>query len=132
MGCSGSAARELPDTPVVGAKRRDRSAQDTLGENLIKFAKEGNLRGVKQQLRAGAPPNYRDGGGYTSLMHAAWIGRRDISRTLVEEGRAEVNASAKNGTTALMCAADNDHMATVRYLVDTARADVDVQNGVLQ
>ena len=82
--------------------------------DLLEAARNDDVRRV-EGLLASADPNTRDDVGATALMHAAAFSSIDTMRLLLDRG-ADVNASTKNGATALMWATGD--AAKVRLLLD--------------
>jgi len=70
--------------------------------------------------------NAKDNDGWTPLFWAAFSGRTDIVRALLEKG-ANVNAIDDSGKTALMSAAVRGHTDTVRALLEKG-ADVNAKS----
>jgi ankyrin repeat protein len=89
---------------------------------LMTAALKGHLVIARLLVTAGAEINHS---GWTPLIYAAFEGREETLKYLLEHG-AEVNALAPNGSTALMVAARNGHIQTVKLLLE-ADADTDVK-----
>jgi len=96
----------------------------SLNNELFKAAAEGNIPRVKDLLDKGADPNSGDNTG-TVLMLAALKGYSEIAKTLIDKG-AIVNATAKDGLTALMRASTSKNVETVNVLL-AAGADVNAK-----
>lgn len=73
----------------------------TLGKQLCKSAKQGNLAAAQQLLNDGADPNYRKVNRYAPLHYAASKRHIDMLALLVDYG-ANINAQTNNGWTPLM------------------------------
>ena len=74
---------------------------------LIQAAMDGDLRGIKALIAAGADVNAKGGaGGTTALMYAVTRGRVDCVKALIAAG-ADVNAKSNRGQTAFMVASAN-------------------------
>ena len=86
---------------------------------LLDAVRNNDVRAVQKVLASGTNANARDDIGATALMHAAALSSPEIVRTLIE-ARADVNASARSGATALMWATGN--VANVRLLLDRGAA----------
>lgn len=108
--------------------------------SLIKAVKVQDLAAVKEALKNEAPVNCCDKSTqYTALMWAAHAGNADIVQELLRSG-AEVNASAKDGETALILACNKGHHKVVQILLNCdevskkekrlTRASVDAQTSV--
>jgi ankyrin repeat protein len=98
-------------------------------EKLYRAAGTGTLDEIQKLLAAGANPNapsYR-GDGYTPLIEAAFRGRIDVVRLLIEK-KSGVNAHSRSGWTALMSAAWEGHTEVVKLLLEN-HADPSPKNG---
>ncbi len=91
---------------------------------LMKAAWKGNLKEVKEILGRQPKPeiNGRSIDGRTALMWAAWAGRLDVVKVLVDNG-ADVNAKDKDTRSVLMWAARNGKTEVVNYLKNVCYAD---------
>lgn len=70
-------------------------------EQLLQFAKEGNLERVKRLINEeGADVNYQNKAGDTALMFASRWGYFEIVKLLIEK-RAKLDLQNKEGETAL-------------------------------
>ena len=106
---------------LLAAKPRIQ-ARNPLGETALMLAAiQGHTVAVKMLIDAGAPVNQS---GWTPLIYAAARDRVDIAKLLIANG-ANVNASADNGTTALMAAREGylqmlllllEHGADAKYV----------------
>lgn len=79
------------------------------GEALVRSAMMGDLSTVARLLDDGVSPDYASAQGdsqMTALMWAASEGHVDIAKSLIEN-KADVNATNKNGFTALIYAFEN-------------------------
>jgi ankyrin repeat protein len=96
---------------------------------LMIACQRGNREVVELLVKRGADVNARtvlDGYGYSPLVLTAEFGFIDVVKTLVEAG-AEVNArNGEAGHTAIMVSAQNEHVETVRYLLEKG-ADATMQ-----
>eukprot|EP00465_Bigelowiella_longifila_P011672 CAMPEP_0185277528 /NCGR_PEP_ID=MMETSP1359-20130426/58813_1 /TAXON_ID=552665 /ORGANISM="Bigelowiella longifila, Strain CCMP242" /LENGTH=346 /DNA_ID=CAMNT_0027871677 /DNA_START=57 /DNA_END=1097 /DNA_ORIENTATION=- len=107
----------------------DLSASGT-GAALFAAAQAGNAAGVISELKLGAPVDSKHGGyGYTALIAAAENNHLEVVKALMYNGKADVNATNKNGTSALIEAASHDNIEIVKFLVEEGKADVDYRGG---
>ncbi|XP_071467467.1 M-phase phosphoprotein 8 isoform X3 [Marmota flaviventris] len=101
---------------------------DTIPSNLLRDAvKNGDYITVKVALNSNEEYNLdqEDSSGMTLVMLAAAGGQDDLLRLLITKG-AKVNGRQKNGTTALIHAAEKNFLTTVAILLE-AGAFVNVQ-----
>ncbi|KAM6179037.1 M-phase phosphoprotein 8 [Rhynchocyon petersi] len=101
---------------------------DALPSNLLRDAvKNGDYITVKIALNSNEEYNLEqeDSSGMTLVMLAAAGGQDDLLRLLIKKG-AKVNGRQKNGTTALIHAAEKNFLTTVAILLE-AGAFVNVQ-----
>jgi ankyrin repeat protein len=98
-------------------------------EKLYRAAGTGTLDEIRKLLAAGANPNAPSfrGDGYTPLIEAAFRGRIDAVRLLIEK-KGDVNARSRAGWTALMSAAWEGHTEVVKLLLEKG-ADPGSKNG---
>ncbi|KAM5336517.1 M-phase phosphoprotein 8 [Glossophaga mutica] len=104
------------------------SETDAISSNLLRDAvKNGDYITVKIALNSNEEYNLdqEDSSGMTLLMLAAAGGQDDLLRLLIRKG-AKVNGRQKNGTTALIHAAEKNFLTTVAILLE-AGAFVNVQ-----
>lgn len=104
------------------------SAADAIPSNLLRDAvKNGDYITVKVALNSNEEYNLdqEDSSGMTLVMLAAAGGQDDLLRLLIRKG-AKVNGRQKNGTTALIHAAEKNFLTTVAILLE-AGAFVNVQ-----
>ena len=94
---------------------------------LLKAARYGNIKAVKQHLAAGADVNAKDDGGVTTLQYAASRGHKELAELLIAEG-ADINAKDEDGHTPLHQAA-LDGQKEVAELLIAKGADVNVIGG---
>jgi len=120
------AAREGSDKSlgVLLAANPRVDARNRYGETaLMLAAMKGNL-GIARKLRErGAALDFP---GWTPLIYAATAGHDDMVRYLLEQG-AKIDATAPNGTTALMMAVREHKIETAELLVQRG-ADVNARN----
>lgn len=82
-----------------------------------------DVAGLESILLSGVAAGERDEAGWTPLHFAAFTGREDILRLLIQKG-ADANAASPLGLTPLHLAAQNNRTNTVRLLLDKgARPD---------
>jgi ankyrin repeat protein len=94
---------------------------------LIKAVERGDVRAVREQLKAGADPDVRNADGEPLLLLAvAREGNLSVVRELLKAG-ATVDATDDAGSTALITCADDDRLAVVKELVKRG-ADVNARN----
>lgn len=104
------------------------SVTDAVPSNLLRDAvKNGDYITVKVALNSNEEYNLdqEDSSGMTLVMLAAAGGQDDLLRLLIRKG-AKVNGRQKNGTTALIHAAEKNFLTTVAILLE-AGAFVNVQ-----
>ncbi|XP_059540141.1 M-phase phosphoprotein 8 isoform X7 [Myotis daubentonii] len=104
------------------------SVTDAIPSNLLRDAvKNGDYITVKVALNSNEEYNLdqEDSSGMTLVMLAAAGGQDDLLRLLIRKG-AKVNGRQKNGTTALIHAAEKNFLTTVAILLE-AGAFVNVQ-----
>ncbi|EPY87113.1 hypothetical protein CB1_000273064 [Camelus ferus] len=104
------------------------TASDTVPSNLLRDAvKNGDYITVKVALNSSEEYNLEqeDSSGMTLVMLAAAGGQDDLLRLLLRKG-AKVNGRQRNGTTALIHAAEKNFLTTVAVLLE-AGAFVNVQ-----
>ena len=78
--------------------------ENSLQPQLIKAVEDGDNSSVCSILDQGISPNIRKKHKETTLlMIASYFGHLDIVKTLSDRG-ADINATDKDGVTALMCA----------------------------
>jgi len=105
---------------AVGLAAQQKSPAEQLEAAI--YANDGAA--VKAAVKAGANPNAGNYGGHY-LGIAATGGYDKAVRGLVESG-ADVNRASSGGWTAAMGAADNGHLAILKYLV-SKKADVNAR-----
>ncbi|TFK26020.1 ankyrin [Coprinopsis marcescibilis] len=96
----------------------DVDMQDEEGVTLLMHAvQEGNVQFARMLVDAGCNVNVADFRGITALLHAWQLEESDILN-LFELDKMDVNASNKNGETALICMSQWGFGKVVRALVD--------------
>jgi len=101
-------------------------SQVVYSQDIIDYAKDGDLSGVKKSIKQDVNINITDKFGYTALMHASEQGHVKIVKYLVEKG-SDINTKNETGWTALMAASWKGHLAVAKYLVENG-ADVNAKN----
>jgi ankyrin repeat protein len=90
--------------------------REEANQSLVRVAKNGNLRKVKQALEDGADPNLGESQNISILIGVCELGKTKIAEELINHG-AHVNYS--NGyDTALISAVEKKHFETARMLVN--------------
>jgi len=90
--------------------------------NWFKYAKEGNLDGIKDLLEGGIDINIQDINFYdTALTLASYRGHTEIVKLLVEKGAA-LDILANDGMTALIIAVAYGYTEIVKLLVEKGAA----------
>lgn len=99
---------------LVTVGNLDPFAQEKSGENPIQItAENGDMESLSELLRCGVPLE-RD-----LLLKAAQHGRCDYMKHVIAiHGMNAYHRESTTGKTCLMIAAENDHLETVRYLLD--------------
>lgn len=95
-------------------------------DELIRAARNGNLKKVKLLIQNGADINAKDNIGRTALIYAARVGHLKVAKLLIDKG-VDVNAKDNYGWTALMHAAINGHPEVVKLLIDKG-ANINAKN----
>jgi ankyrin repeat protein len=97
------------------------NARGSKGRTPVMFAAlcDHTTQVVELLLKSSAEVSARDSMGWTALMHATRRRQENLDavRTLVRAG-ADVNASHKQGGTALSVAAHNGHTKVVQFLIE--------------
>jgi hypothetical protein len=81
---------------------------------LMYASMRGDLARATWLLKRGARPGLQQDDGWDALSYACFHGHADVARLLVAKG-ADVRARDKNGTVALVWAAQNSHL--VKFLL---------------
>uniref|UniRef100_A0A8C6VNT7 M-phase phosphoprotein 8 n=1 Tax=Naja naja TaxID=35670 RepID=A0A8C6VNT7_NAJNA len=110
----------------------EHSTKDVISSVQLRDAiKNGNYTMVKMALNSNEEYNLdqEDSSGMTLVMLAAAGGHDDILRLLIRKG-AKVNCRQKNGTTALIHAAEKNNLTTAALLLEAgAHVNVQQKNG---
>ena len=95
---------------------------------LMTAAVAGHVDAVKLLLEDGADPLAVDADGLTALMNAAEKGATDVIKILVEAADSAdfVNTMSTTGFNALIIASAHGHTDSVKYLINEAKADVNL------
>ena len=106
---------------------------DSLDQELVASAEDGDIDAVEQLIAEGANVNYVNADdGSTALMVAAEVGHASIVRLLIHSN-SDANRSGDIGSEAgwspLMAASINDHAEIVSTLLEDGGADVDQVDG---
>jgi len=100
------------------------NANDKLIEDLITAINLDDLEEARKILKSGIIPNSSSGGRYSPLHVAAWAGRTEMTKMLINAG-ADINArEALTGKTPIYNAFSYD---VIKMLID-AGADVNIQD----
>ena len=83
---------------------------------LLKAARYGNIKAVKQHLAAGTDVNARHKSGGLTPLHLATRSRKEIAELLIAKG-ADVNAKVDGGVTTLQLAASRGHKELAELLI---------------
>ena len=87
-----------------------------MSEELVKAAKSGDLDKVNQLIAGGSIDiNYQDNGDNTALIWAAYKGREDVVKALIEAG-AKLDIQDNGGETALTLASWKGHKGVAKAL----------------
>ena len=94
---------------------------------LMRAARDGDEKRVRELVAAGAKLDLVNGGGWSALHWASYSGQARIAKLLLDgkyEGKgAAINLQTSNGDTALIWASFDGHEAVVRLLLERG-ADV--------
>jgi len=93
---------------------------------MVKAAREGNIKKLTELFNAGADPNKKDTDGAAALTEAAWRGSPEIIKLLLERG-ADPNILDCDGCNALIEAAWNGNIECIELLI-RAGTDFDYSN----
>ena len=101
------------------------ACQSSPGDDLVSAAQQGDLVRVKEDLAHKAMPDARNSAGVTALMLAATEGQGPIVAALLAAG-AKVNATDRDGGTALIWAARGTGPSASAIISDLLAAGADV------
>ncbi|MEM4331760.1 MAG: ankyrin repeat domain-containing protein [Candidatus Micrarchaeia archaeon] len=97
------------------AHERNFGEVDILSERLMDAVASNNLKKVKNLIKKGADPNFRDERGFTPLFYAVIKGNYDIAEFLISQN-ADVNVKAKYEGDLMMYAVFTGNVNLVRLL----------------
>jgi uncharacterized protein len=120
MKITGVRTRPMPPglgAAVLGVMLAGPLAVHAAESGVAAAAHDGNLAGVRDQLKAGGSANAPDRGGNPPLLWAAYHAAPDLVGLLVKAG-GDPNAANPFGVTPLLQASRNGDAATVRALLD--------------
>ncbi len=98
-----------------------------IDNSLINAAERGSVEQVQALIAAGKPLDNKDERGYTALMRAICIGKRDIAQCLIAAGANIHLLSAEDETALMMAAHDGCSLEIVNSLI-SAGAQVNLQS----
>ena len=118
----------IPNEAVNKASRQ----KPLTSKTLLRAAKKGNIKVVKQHLNAGIYVDSQDKDGWTPLRYAAQFGKKKLAELLIFN-EANVNTIDKEGITPLHKAAMLNHWEIIELLI-TNGADVNavVSSGIFK
>ena len=106
----------------------DIETKDDMGRSPLHWAcRSGSLEVVKMLHKQGAGVCVTCNFGYSCLIFAAYHGHTETVRYLVGLKDVDVNHTAKNGWSALVCAVRQKHADVVQVLID-AGADIEARD----
>jgi len=95
--------------------------------SLHEAASQGNLKAIRQHIKAGSDLNERDpAGGGSPLITAAVFGQIEVARVLIKAG-VDLNSRNNEGATPLITAAAFGQIEVARALIE-AGADLNSRN----
>lgn len=108
-----------------GENRKNEETTESVGRSLFVAARRGDVEEVKALLQHPlVDPSFAVGhdwrGARTALREAAYFGRVEVVRVLLEDGRAD---PAADGSVALRWAARDGHVDIVSLLLEDKRSD---------
>ncbi|TAL39519.1 MAG: ankyrin repeat domain-containing protein [Alphaproteobacteria bacterium] len=96
-------------------------------EPIIDAARDGDIEAVRAELAARVDPDTADSMNRSALYHAAYAGREDIVKLLIEKN-ADVNLEDDEGETPLIAALENKHFSIAALLLENG-ADINTVSG---
>lgn len=88
----------------------------SINDQLVQAAYDGNEAKVKELLKKGAKPNSKDDNGYTALIYSCAYGYEGITKALIDAG---ANVKGRyNGVHPIVAAVNNDNTKTMKMLLD--------------
>lgn len=94
-----------------------------LSYDLVRHSESGNLKGMREDIAAGAEINFRTYNAQTAMTNAARNGQLDAVKFLVEQG-GDANFTDGYGSTPLMMASRSGNMDLMRYLLEELHSDI--------
>jgi hypothetical protein len=105
--------------PSMRTTARAPPAEEALSRKVIEAIKAGDIIKLTRWARRGDRlPNA------AALVGAAWMGKLDVVKVLVQEFGADVNQATDDGHFPLIVEANKGHIHIIRYLVLQEGADV--------
>lgn len=110
------------------------SLKDTSGETAVSIAESAGQSAIAAQMQSATDvPFVPSGSGNDqlsqNLLLAASMNRLDVFQHLLQQG-ASIESRTKDGTTALMHAADHGSLEVAKYILTSSRIDVNAQNEI--
>lgn len=125
----GHAAPTAHAAPVTDSSTL--AAQD-LSRYLFDAARAGDVEVLKSLLARGVQVDMRDERGSTALILAAYYGKTDAVRTLLDAGASPNLGDSARGNTALMGALFKGEIESAKRLLADPRTDVNARNAAGQ
>ncbi len=105
-----------------------RFSKFSLGQQLLRACRHGDVDEVKRLLEEGAPVSWTNWSGSTALGTACCCDRADVIKVLLEY-KADINEQTSNGLTPLHIACTLGKMESVRALVSTGKCKLSECSG---
>ncbi len=121
-----------PTTRAATAVDSSTLASQDLSRYLFDAARAGDVEVIKSLLARGVHIDARDERGSTALILAAYYGKTDAVRTLLEAGASPNLGDSARGNTALMGALFNGEIESAQRLLADPRTDVNARNAAGQ
>ncbi len=86
---------------LVAACTTKANDSQKLSQQLFHAAGDGDLEGVETAIKNGANINFQSNDGYTALMIASFLGKKDVVELLISNG-ANINIRDNEDSTALI------------------------------
>lgn len=131
---AGAHAQANPHAATHTATAIDSStlASQDLSRYLFDATRAGDVEVIKPLLARGVQVDARDERGSTALILAAYYGKTDAVRTLLEAGASPNLGDSARGNTALMGALFKGEIESARRLLADPRTDVNARNAAGQ
>ena len=100
---------------------------ESLAIGLYWASRNGNNRSVVMLLTTDVDPNLETVNHQSPLSAAAESGHRDVVKTLLDDGGADINCGAEHDKTPLSMAVGNGHIGIVRLLLPYEHIRVDTE-----